>query len=288
MQVQTVKCVVVGDGAVGKTCLLSAYTTNSFPGDYAPTVFDNYSASLTLQPAASAASKDKSSGAASTAEPILVSMGLWDTAGQEDYDRIRPLTYPDTDVFLVCYSVLNRKSLANALGKWASEVRRATRASVPLVLVGCKRDLREAKDAPALEAGTATATTDTPALQIEERGQEPITEEEGRRAAEELGAVAFFECSALKRQGLAEVFEGAARVVVMPGSLQDKGGAGGAVTPASSRKKSKSRSGSATNISTTGAAGESQSARQVPEEGKESRMCTCCFRAKKPARQPAN
>jgi len=176
---QNIKCVVVGDGAVGKTCLLISYTTNAFPGEYIPTVFDNYSANVMVD-----------------GKPI--NLGLWDTAGQEDYDRLRPLSYPQTDVFLVCFSVISNSSFENVKTKWVPEIQHHA-PNVPILLVGTKSDLR--KDENTIK-------------QLNSRQQSMVEVESAQRMAKEIGAVNFLECSALTQEGLKQVFDEAIRAAM--------------------------------------------------------------------------
>merc|ERR1711909_97215 len=98
------KLVIVGDGACGKTCLLIVFSKDQFPQVYVPTVFENYVADIEV-------------------DQKQVELALWDTAGQEDYDRLRPLSYPDTDVILMCFSIDSPDSLENIPEKWTPDVR---------------------------------------------------------------------------------------------------------------------------------------------------------------------
>jgi len=170
---ENVKCVVVGDGAVGKTCLLISYTTNAFPGEYIPTVFDSYNAVVMY-------------------EGRKVNLGLWDTAGQEDYDKQRILSFPDADVFLLCFSINSDNSFANIKEKWVPEVRQHGPKNTPVVLCGTKSDLREQKSPKATEDG---------------KEKKIVSKESALALTKEIAAFSYKECSALTTEGLKEVFD---------------------------------------------------------------------------------
>ena len=71
-----------------------------------------------------------------------VTLGLWDTSGQSDYDRLRPLSYPQSDIFLACFSIVSATSFKNIKSKWLPEIA-AHAPGVPTLLVGTKSDMRE-------------------------------------------------------------------------------------------------------------------------------------------------
>lgn len=168
-RIRPIKITAVGDGMVGKTCLLITYTTKEFPTEYVPTVFDNYADNITV-------------------EGETYNIILWDTAGQEDYERLRPLSYPNTDCFILCFSIMNRASYENVISKWCPEVRHHC-PQVPIILVGTKTDLRK-------------------------EGKESISHSEGKQLGNKIKAAKYLECSAIRNEGLNEIFYEAIRTVV--------------------------------------------------------------------------
>ncbi|KAL0223226.1 hypothetical protein P9112_002616 [Eukaryota sp. TZLM1-RC] len=175
------KVVVVGDGAVGKTSLLWTFGENVFPEEHVPTVFDNYMTSVDI-------------------DGKTCHLALWDTAGQEEYDRLRPLSYPGAHVFLVCFSVDSPASYQNVKQKWAVEVRHHA-PNVPIVLIATKRDLRHDEN-----------TID----ELKKRGEAPIDTEQGEQLKNEIGAVRYVECSAKTQFGVKNVFDTAINAVIKP------------------------------------------------------------------------
>jgi len=173
------KLVIVGDGACGKTCLLIVFSKDQFPEVYVPTVFENYVADIEV-------------------DSKQVELALWDTAGQEDYDRLRPLSYPDTDVILMCFSIDSPDSLENIPEKWTPEVRHFC-PNVPIILVGNKTDLR---------------VDDTTKRELSKMKQTPVSFEEGRSMADKIGAYGYMECSARTKEGVRDVFELATRAAL--------------------------------------------------------------------------
>uniref|UniRef100_A0A8C6TVX9 Rho-related GTP-binding protein RhoG n=1 Tax=Neogobius melanostomus TaxID=47308 RepID=A0A8C6TVX9_9GOBI len=168
---QIVKLVAVGDHEAEKTHLFISFTSKSVL-EYVPTVFDNYQVTVTIR-------------------GELINVGLFDTAGQEDYIRCRPLSYPQTDVFLVCFSVVSPSSYENVREKWVPEITHHC-PDVPFLLVGTRTDLRG--DRGELDKLAANK-------------QRPLQPEDGEKLARELRAVKYMECSAKTREGVEEVLE---------------------------------------------------------------------------------
>ncbi|KAI9255501.1 small GTPase superfamily [Sporodiniella umbellata] len=166
------KIVVIGDGACGKTCLLRVFCKGVFPTtQYIPTIFETAAKEMMV-------------------ESRNVVAELWDTAGQEDYDRLRTLSYPDSDVIIIAYSIDLPESLENVIEKWVPEVRRYC-AGLPMILAACKVDLRQEENP---------------------KQSEPlVTYQQGMDVARQVGAYRYVECSAKLGQGVQQVFETAVK-----------------------------------------------------------------------------
>lgn len=171
------KVVVCGDGACGKTSLLNVFTRGFFTQVYEPTVFENYVQDVYV-------------------DDHLVELSLWDTAGQEEFDRLRSLSYAETHVIMICFSVDNPTSLENVESKWLEEIVEYC-PGVKLVLVALKCDLRD---------------NESVRERLQRCGMHPVQYEEGLAVARRIRASRYLECSSKHNRGVSEVFYEAARL----------------------------------------------------------------------------
>jgi len=185
---RAIKVALVGDGTVGKTCLLMSYICQAFLEDYIPTMFDNFSAIEEV-------------------DGELVNVILWDTAGQEDYETIRTTTcFPNTHVFVMCFSVVHPDSFHNVKQKWLEELKKAA-PETPFILVGTKTDLRNDEEV---------------VKKLQEKGKQVISEKEGKRRAKEIKAKLYLECCAKDVTSVNNVLRQAIKVVMDPLKAQKK------------------------------------------------------------------
>lgn len=171
------KLVVVGDGACGKTCLLTTFSTNEFPEKHVPTIFDTYSKDIVFN-------------------GQEITLALWDTAGEEDYDRLRPLSYQRANVVLICFSIDSADSLKNVKEKWWPEINHFL-PDVPYILVGNKLDLRS--DPKTIET-------------LKHLNRHPVSQQEGEKVAKKIYAHRYMECSAKYLVGVRNIFEEAVQI----------------------------------------------------------------------------
>ncbi|KAI4104336.1 MAG: hypothetical protein L6R37_003333 [Teloschistes peruensis] len=177
------KLVLLGDGACGKTSLLNVFTRGYFPTVYEPTVFENYVHDIFV-------------------DGVHIELSLWDTAGQEEFDRLRSLSYDDTHTIMLCFSVDSKDSLENIESKWVGEIAENCQG-VKLVLVALKCDLRTDDE---------DDENDDPSQP--RKDNDMIDYKEGLDVARRIQALRYLECSAKRNRGVNEAFTEAARVAL--------------------------------------------------------------------------
>jgi small GTP-binding protein len=170
--IKPIKLVFNGDGAVGKTTFLMTMTSGKFPQEYVPTVFDNDTQFVV-----------QSSGA-------KVSLGLWDTSGRGEYNRLRILSFPGAHMILFCVGCSQPESLKNVQDTLLPEVLFHVPEARRVLLV-LKTDLR-----------------DNPVFveKLKERKEEPLSHEQCAAFASKFG-MALLEVSALRGDGMATIGE---------------------------------------------------------------------------------
>ncbi|XP_068577825.1 rho-related GTP-binding protein RhoV-like [Cebidichthys violaceus] len=165
-------CMLVGDGAVGKTSMIISYIFNGYNSEYRQTAFDVFTGLVHVN-------------------GVPTRIKLIDTAGQEEFGHLRSLCYAHVDVFVLCFSLVNPVSFDNIASKWIPQIRAGNKTS-PILLVGTQSDLRHNADV---------------LIRLDQRSAKPVHFSRARRLAHRVRAHGYVECSALTQHNLKDVFD---------------------------------------------------------------------------------
>lgn len=188
----SVSAALIGDPGVGKTALLTRYAKPLAPvSKLSPTTCDGFRVDLFVDSEA-------------------VSVSVHDVGGSDSMEPLQTLTLGLANVVLVCFDVTNRNSLQSVALKWVPKIRQCCARDVKILLVGLQKDKR--RDIRVL-------------ARLQQMGDEPITEGEGRRMARLLSCDGYAECSVFetphsKPADLKTVFDTAVQLVLQPTLLQ--------------------------------------------------------------------
>ncbi|KAH7818083.1 Rac2e, Rho family GTPase [Monocercomonoides exilis] len=177
--VTNINCVLIGDASSEKTDVLTSYRKLKLPDDYIATVFDYYESQQVV-------------------DGKTVHLNFWDSAGKEEYDRLKSLGFPDADVFIIFFSISDPVSFQNVEVKYIPEIKKFIEG-IPVIIVGTKADLRESPP----------------------EGVKLVQTEDAEQMVERLGLTAYVECSAKAQQNLSKVFELAAHYVLKKNQQQE-------------------------------------------------------------------
>eukprot|EP01084_Bolivina_argentea_P126769 224380_1 len=180
----TIKLVVVGDAAIGKAQLLFVYEQGPYAllENYAPTVFDNVTLEKEIM---------------IDGENVSISLDLWDTSGQEEFDELRHISYKGADICLLCFSVVKEDSFFNVQNLWEPDVCQHNPDAM-IILVGTQCELREDSN-------------------------KGIDVEQIEKYRKQIGAAAYIETSAFQNINVHEAFETAITALLLPSKSANKG-----------------------------------------------------------------
>ncbi|KAF8132126.1 P-loop containing nucleoside triphosphate hydrolase protein [Mycena galopus ATCC 62051] len=163
-----IKCMMLW-ASTGKTCLLTSYTNKTFSTEYHSGTYGGHGTRVMIG-------------------DVLYQLGVHDTTGAREHDRIRPLGYRQTDVFLICFSIGLPASFSSVRDRWFHDAAQHHCPGVPCVIAATQIDLRRVELKSPGDSKTITAA-------------------QGEKLAQELGVAGYVECSSKTREGVEGVFD---------------------------------------------------------------------------------